>query len=168
MKLYNGDCLDVMPKIKSASVDLILCDLPYGTTKCPWDIVIPFEPLWAQYRRVAKPNAAIVLSASQPFTSRLVVSATDLFKYEWIWQKSHATGHLNAKKMPLKQHENVLVFYREQPIYNPQFTQPKHPAGGPRGGGSEVYRQFEGEQSREKSTVAFPRSIQPFNSCLSG
>lgn len=104
------------------SVDMILCDLPYGTTACKWDTVIPFEPLWAQYRRVAKRNAAIVLTASQPFTSALVMSAPDVFRYEWIWEKSIATQFLDAKRKPLKKHENVCVFYAAQPTYNPQFT----------------------------------------------
>lgn len=108
--LHNGDCLEVLPTLADGSVDLILCDLPYGTTACSWDAVIPFEPLWAQYRRIAKPNAAIVLTASQPFTSALVMSAIDLFKYEWIWEKSRATGHVHAKNKPMKKHENVLVF----------------------------------------------------------
>ena len=110
IQLFNGDCLDVMPTLTAASVDLILCDLPYGTTACSWDSVIPFDRLWAEYRRIAKPNAAIVLTASQPFTSALIMSAIDLFKYEWIWEKSRATGHIHAKNKPMKKHENVLVF----------------------------------------------------------
>lgn len=119
-EFWLGDCLDRMAEIPDGSVDMILCDLPYGTTQNKWDSVVPFEPLWANYWRVAKPNAAIVLTAAQPFTSALVMSQVDRFKYGWVWRKSRATGVLNAKKQPLRQHEDVTVFYRSQPIYNPQ------------------------------------------------
>jgi site-specific DNA-methyltransferase (adenine-specific) len=120
--LLFGDCLDLLPRLPAASVDLVLCDLPYGTTACAWDAVIPFDALWAQYRRIAKPNAAIVLTASQPFTSALGASNLAMLKYQWYWRKSRATGHLNAKKMPMKDVEDVLVFYRSPPTYNPQGT----------------------------------------------
>lgn len=121
-ELWLGDCLEVMKSIPDGSVDMILCDLPYGTTACKWDTVIPFEPLWAQYRRVAKRNAAIVLTASQPFTSALGASNLPELRYQWYWRKSRATGHLNAKKMPMKDVEDVLVFYRAPPTYAPQGT----------------------------------------------
>jgi DNA modification methylase len=121
--IYNEDCLLGMKRIPDGSVDMILCDLPYGTTRCKWDSVIPFEPLWEQYKRVAKKNAAIVLTASQPFTSALVVSNSQMFKYDWTWRKPKGTGHLNAKKQPLRDKEDVLVFYREQCTYNPQFSE---------------------------------------------
>ena len=120
--LYLGDCLEVMPVLPDASVDMILCDLPYGTTACKWDTVIPFEPLWAQYRRVAKRNAAIVLTASQPFTTALISSNLQDFKYCWVWDKVLPRGHLNAKRQPLRVFEEVAVFYRAQPTYNPQKT----------------------------------------------
>ena len=116
----QGDCLELMKGLPDASVDMILCDLPYGTTACKWDSVIPFEPLWEQYRRIAKPNAAIVLTASQPFTSALGASNLAWLKYQWYWRKSRATGHLNAKKMPMKDIEDILVFCERQPTYNPQ------------------------------------------------
>lgn len=103
------------------SVDMVLCDLPYGTTQNKWDQVIPFEPLWSHYWRVCKPNAAIVLTASQPFTSALVMSQVDRFKYDWCWRKPKGTGHLNAKKMPMRDKEDVLVFCRGSTIYNPQW-----------------------------------------------
>lgn len=122
VQLISGDCLDVMPRLPAASVDLILCDLPYGTTQNKWDSVIPLEALWAQYWRIAKPNAAIVLTAAQPFTSALVMSARESFRYDWTWRKPKGTGHLNAKKQPMRDKEDVCVFYREQPTYNPQFT----------------------------------------------
>lgn len=109
-KIYNEDCLKGMKKIPDGSVDMILCDLPYGTTACTWDEIIPFKPLWEQYERVIKDNGAIVLTASQPFTSALTMSNPDLFKYEWIWEKNRTVGFLNAKNAPLKKHESVLVF----------------------------------------------------------
>jgi site-specific DNA-methyltransferase (adenine-specific) len=111
-----------MKRIPDKSIDMILCDLPYGTTACKWDTIIPFEPLWEAYKRIIKDTGAIVLTASQPFTSKLVMSNLEMFKYEWIWEKYSITGHLNAKIMPLKKHENVLVFYQKQPTYNPQMT----------------------------------------------
>ncbi len=119
-KIYNEDCLEGMKRIPDKSVDMILCDLPYGTTRNKWDSIIPLEPLWEQYERVIKDNGAIVLTAQTPFDEVLGVSNLKLLKYEWIWQKSKPTGHLNAKKMPMKEHENVLVFYKKLPTYSPQ------------------------------------------------
>ena len=118
--IHCADCLTLMKGIPDKSIDMILCDLPYGTTACKWDTIIPFEPLWEQYKRVIKDNGAIVLTASQPFTSALVMSNPDWFKYDLIWDKELATGFLNANRMPLRSHEEVLVFYKSQPIYNPQ------------------------------------------------
>ena len=108
--LYKGDCLEVMKLIPDGSIDMILCDLPYGTTACKWDTVIPFEPLWEQYERIIKNNGAIVLTASQPFTSALVMSNLRMFKYEWIWFKNVPTGMAQARYQPMKYHENILVF----------------------------------------------------------
>ena len=108
--LYQGDCLEVMQAIDAASVDMILCDLPYGITACKWDIVIPFEPLWEQYKRIIKPHGAIVLTANQPFTSALVMSNPNMFRHVWVWDKIQHTGHLLAKIKPLRQHEDILVF----------------------------------------------------------
>jgi DNA modification methylase len=122
-KIYTGKCcLEVMREIESNSIDMILCDLPYGITKNKWDVIIPFEPLWNQYERIIKDNAAIVLFASFPFTGQLFESNKKLFRYSLIWKKSNATGFLNAKKMPLRAHEDILVFYKKLPIYNPQKT----------------------------------------------
>lgn len=109
-QLYEGDCLDVMEMLPDHSVDMILCDLPYGTTACKWDTVIPFEPLWANYKRLIKDRGAIVLTAAQPFTSQLVMSNPDWFKYEWIWEKNRPSGFAQAKNKPLQAHETVLVF----------------------------------------------------------
>jgi len=118
-KIICGDCLEVMKDIPDKSIDMILCDLPYGTTACKWDTIIPFEPLWEQYKRIIKDNGAIVLTASQPFTSKLVMSNVKMFKYEWIWIKNRGSNFALANKMPIKEHENVLVFYKNLPTYNP-------------------------------------------------
>ena len=123
--LMNADCLQAMCVIPDGSVDMILCDLPYGTTQNKWDSVIPFEPLWREYWRVLKPNGAVVLTAQPPFDKVLGSSQVKFLKYEWIWEKYQGTGHLNAKKQPMKCHENVLVFYREQCTYNPQVSEGK-------------------------------------------
>lgn len=120
--LLHGDCLELMAELPEASIDMILCDLPYGTTQNKWDSVIPLEPLWRHYWRIAKPNAAIVLTAQTPFDKVLGVSCLANLKYEWIWEKTEATGHLNSKKCPMKAHENILVFYKSIPTYNPQKT----------------------------------------------
>jgi site-specific DNA-methyltransferase (adenine-specific) len=120
MKLIFGDCLEKMKEIPSGSVDMVMCDLPYGTTQNKWDSVIPLEPLWKEYKRICK--GAVVLTASQPFTSALVTSNLPDFKYAWVWEKSAATGHLNAKRMPMKLHEDILVF--GEGLYNPQDLKP--------------------------------------------
>src|SRR3990167_6326126 len=117
--IIQGDCLEVMKEIDDKSIDMILCDLPYGTTACSWDTVIPFEPLWAQYKRIIKDNGAIVLTASQPFTSALVMSNVRMFKYEWIWDKKKPAGFQLAKVRPMIKHENILVFCNGSPKYYP-------------------------------------------------
>lgn len=122
--LYCGDCLDVMPvKIPSESIDMILCDLPYGTTQNKWDSVIPLDRLWAEYERVIKPNGAICLTSQGIFTAQLIMSNVRLFKYKLVWEKSKPTNFLNAKKQPLRKHEDICVFYKTQPTYNPQFSE---------------------------------------------
>ena len=120
-KIYNEDCLEGMKRIPDKSVDMILADLPYGTTRNKWDSIIPLDPLWEQYNRIIKDNGAIVLTAQTPFDKVLGCSNLKHLKYEWIWQKDAGTGFLNAKKMPLKDHENILVFYKKPPTYNPQM-----------------------------------------------
>lgn len=107
---YLGDCLELMKDIPDKSIDMILCDLPYGTTACKWDTIIPFEPLWEQYKRIIKDNRAIVLTASQPFTTDLINSAREIFKYELIWDKTVGCDFLNSKNKPMKSHENILIF----------------------------------------------------------
>ena len=121
-KVIQGDCLEVMKGIPNQSIDLILCDLPYGTTPCKWDVIIPFDLLWEQYKRIIKPNSAIVLTASQPFSSQLVTSNLEWFKYEWIWDKKIPSGMAYARYQPMRQHESVLVFGNGSVGYNPQMT----------------------------------------------
>lgn len=115
-----GDCLELMKDISDKSIDLILCDLPYGITCLEWDKPIPFKPLWVQYNRIIKDNGAILLFSAQPFTTDLINSNRKMFRYEIIWEKTQRMGFLNANKMPLKAHENILVFYKHLPTYNPQ------------------------------------------------
>ena len=122
-ELIHGDCMDRLYDIEEKSVDMILCDLPYGITACKWDSIIPFEPLWAHYKRIIKDNGAIVLFGAQPFTSALVMSNPKWFRYEWIYIKTSPSGFLNSRKMPLREHENILVFYKKLPTYNPQMQE---------------------------------------------
>ena len=161
--LMLGDCLERMKEIESGTVDMILCDLPYGTTCCSWDAVIPFEPLWAEYERVIKANGAIVLFGAHPFSAVLACSKLELFRYEWIWEKPSATGFLNADKQPLRAHENILVFYKSLPTYNPQKTFGHERKKSKRKNiGSAHY----GKQLNIKdydSTERYPRTVQVFS-----
>lgn len=126
--IFLGDCLEVMKELPDSSVDMVLCDLPYGTTACKWDEIIPFEPLWFQYHRVCKNS--FVLFAAQPFTSALVMSNVKEFKYSWVWDKVTARGHLVAAHRPMAGHEDVVVFYKEANVYNPQMTLKPFPERG--------------------------------------
>lgn len=164
--LIHGDCLEVMPKIEDKSINLILCDLPYQvTSRNYWDVIIPFDKLWKSYERIIKDNGAIVLTATQPFVSQLVMSNLKLFKYEWIWEKCTGTGFLNAKKQPLRNHEQVLVFYKSQPTYNPQFTEGK-PYKCKQGGHGTNYND-RGLETKEVITIndgkRYPLTVQKFN-----
>ena len=123
--LRKGDCLELMKDIPDKSIDMILCDLPYGTTACKWDIVIPFEPLWEQYNRIIKDNGAILLFGTEPFSSKLRLSNLKMYKYDWIWNKVKPSGHLNAKRLPLKQHEIISVFYKGKCNYYPAMVEQK-------------------------------------------
>jgi DNA modification methylase len=120
--IYNEDCLVGMLRIPDKSIDMVLCDLPYGTTQCKWDVVIAFDALWKQYERIIKANGVIVLTAAEPFTSVLITSNLKMFKYDLVWHKTHPKGHLNAKKAFMRAHENICVFYKKPPTYNPQKT----------------------------------------------
>ena len=147
-----------MPQIPDKSIDMILCDLPYGTTACKWDSIISFEFLWKQYNMIIKDNGAIVLTASQPFTSSLVMSNPKMFKYEWIWDKRMTTNFAMAKKQPLRNHENILVFYNSQCVYNYQLNNDNtlKPFGVIRGGPSDVC----GNLGDKKNTgVGYPKTI---------
>ncbi len=163
-RIYNMDCLEGMKLIDSKSIDMILCDLPYGTTQCKWDIIIPFDKLWEQYERIIKDNGAIVLFGSQPFTSALVMSNLKLFRYEWIWQKTLATNFMLVKKQPAKKHENILVFYKKQPTYNPQMEigkpykdKPRKRTVGIHGNAETIKKAINNEGTR------YPSSVQLFS-----
>ncbi len=163
MKLYNGDCLMQMLTIPDKSIDMVLCDLPYGTTNSNWDLIIPLDLLWVEFKRISKDNTAIVLFAQTPFDKTLGCSNLDWLKYEWIWEKSMATGHLNSAKMPMKAHENILVFYKNLPIYNPQKTDGKPYKG--MGGKSkeDIYGKFGTERKGSLDGTRFPRSVLRFD-----
>ena len=164
-KIHQGDCLEIMQLIDDKSIDMILCDLPYGTTNCKWDSIIDLSKLWVEYERIIKDNGVIVLTAQTPFDKVLGCSNLKLLKYEWIWEKTNATGHLNAKKMPMKAHENILVFYKNQPYYNPikttghkrKISTAEHKRNSKKG---EVYNNY--QNTNYDSTVRYPRSIQIF------
>ena len=159
--LIRGDCLIEMDKIADESVNMVLADLPFGTTNCAWDTIINLEKLWEQYNRIIKPKGAILLFAQTPFDKVLGASNLEQLRYEWIWEKTTSTGHLNAKKMPMKAHENILVFYDKLPIYNPQMTTghapvnsyTKHQSDG------EIYGKTRKGISGGGSTLRYPRSV---------
>lgn len=121
IQLFNGDCIELMKNIPDESVDMVLCDLPYGTTQCKWDSIIPFDKLWEAYNRIIKPNGVIALFADEPFSAILVVSNLKMYRYELIWEKEQGTDFLNANRKPLKRHEKIQIFYKAQPTYNKQL-----------------------------------------------
>jgi site-specific DNA-methyltransferase (adenine-specific) len=167
-KLILAECIEEMKKIKKESIDMILCDLPYGTTQCSWDSIIPFKDLWEQYERIIKLNGAIVLTASQPFTSNLVMSNPKLFRYSLVWEKSKSTGYLNSKKMPMRAHEDILVFYKKLPTYNPQMVQGTPYDKGTAHRPTQVYREQKGEiHVKNEDGLRFPRSVQYFKTAES-
>lgn len=164
IELIKGDCLEKMKDIPNKSIDMILCDLPYGTTRNKWDSVLSLDELWEQYNRIIKDNGAIVLFAQTPFDKVLGCSNLKMLRYEWIWEKTSATGHLNAKKMPMKAHENILVFYKKLPTYNPQKTTghtPVHSYTKHQDDGSNYGKTLIGI-SGGGSTERYPRSVQVF------
>ena len=166
--LRLGDCLEVMKTIEDGSVDAIICDLPYGTTACKWDSVIPFEPLWKQYKRIIKDNGAIVLFGSQPFTSVLVNSNIKMFKYEWIWEKDGGSNFATVKYMPMKEHENILVFGKGKIKYNEQRQERIGSRKGEKttttdsGRKDSVYGTQKGGKTFDVPKLRCPRSIQRF------
>lgn len=170
IKLMQGDCLERMKEIESGSVDMILTDPPYGTTACKWDSIIPLEPMWEQLKRIIKPNGAIVMTASQPFTSVLISSNIEMFKHEWVWIKNRGSNFANTVREPMKEHETVVVFAIKGWTYNKQMQ--------PRSGGGlerakykvshndserETYRKFEGRPAHQISDLRVPSSWQKFN-----
>lgn len=166
---YWADCFEAMAKLPDGSVDMVLCDLPYGTTQNKWDAVIPFEPLWREYWRVCKPNAAVVLTAAQPFTSALVMSQPDAFKYDWIWRKQIGRGHLNAKKMPLRDKEDICIFYRNQPAYNPQMVAGKPYSAKSKGSERKINTQISSNYNyheiggNDNNGLRYPKQVIEFN-----
>ena len=160
--LYHGDCLDILPTIPDGSVDMILCDLPYGTTDCKWDVLIPMAPLWENYRRIVKQNGAIVLTAQQPFATDLINAARKWFRYELVWEKAKALGFLNAKRMPLRAHENILVFYRRLPRYTPQFAEGKPYKNSASRAKTKVYGHAKGREATVNTGTRYPRSVLRF------
>ena len=169
IELIHGDCLEKMKDILDKSIDMILCDLPYGTTACKWDTIIPFEPLWGQYKRIIKDNGAIVLTSSQPFTSALVMSNVDWFRYELIWEKERPTNIMFMKKQIGKVHENILVFYKHQPTYNPLMTKRDNPTiavygKDKKGGDSKTHKNQRLRYSEGYNRfVKYPRSVIKIN-----
>lgn len=169
-EIYLGDCLELMPDlIDDKSIDMVLCDLPYGTTKAKWDSIIDLQSLWKEYKRIIKPNGVILLFAQTPFDKVLGVSNLKWLKYEWIWEKTQATGHLNAKKMPMKAHEQILVFYDKLPTYNPQKTTGHKPINSytkyiETQNNTELYGKMKKEIKGGGDTDRFPRSVLKYAS----
>ena len=170
--VYRGDCLEVMPTLEAGSIDMVMADVPYGTTACKWDAVIPFEPMWQNLRRLAKKNAAIVMTASQPFTSALVMSNPKMFKYCWVWQKEQAHTALNAKHQPLKVHEDIAVFSRGASThspkgsmtYFPQMTEGKPYRSNPKKNGKHSFHgSIDTDKASQNNGVRYPVSVQRFN-----
>ncbi|MDF7671133.1 site-specific DNA-methyltransferase [Orbaceae bacterium ESL0721] len=165
VNLLHGDCLNLMQEIPDKSIDMVLCDMPYGTTRCKWDSILDLDAVWLQLNRIVKENAAVALFGAEPFSSILRCSNLQNFKYDWIWDKIKGTGFLNAKKQPMRNHEIISVFYKKQPIYNPQktknhklkksFRTSKHQ--------TEIYGHMKNDYMYT-STERYPRSIQPFSS----
>jgi site-specific DNA-methyltransferase (adenine-specific) len=168
-EIILGDCFDFLPNIEDKSIDLICADLPYGTTKCKWDSILPLDKLWSEYKRIIKDNGCILLFAQTPFDKVLGASNLDWLKYEWIWEKTQATGFYNAKKMPMKAHENILVFYKKLPTYNPQKTNGHKPMNSYTKKAdvqnkTQVYGKVKSDVSGGGDTDRYPRSVQVFAS----
>ena len=164
VNIYKGDCLEILPTIDDSSVDMIMADLPYGTTACKWDSIIPLEPLWKELNRISKLNAAMVFNAAQPFTTILAVSNMSNFRYEWIWEKPQGTNPMNVKVMPLKSHENILVFYNKKPTYNPQmwYSTPYSGFSSEQSKIGEVYGSAKSKHRNNPEGSRYPKTILKF------
>ena len=164
--IKQGDCLELMKEIPDGAVDAIICDPPYGITNCAFDVRLPFEPMWEQFKRVTKRNAAICLFSQMPFGAELIMSNRKMFRYEWIWEKRVAVGFYNANKMPLRCHENILVFYQQLPAYNPQFSQGEVYKRNQKLIRQTVYQQTVYQQTERVPTKndgrRYPRDVQKF------
>lgn len=161
--IKQGDCLELMKMIPDKHIDMIFCDLPYGTTQNKWDSIIPLDKLWIEYKRIIKSNGAIALTSQTPFDKVLGCSNLEMLKYEWIWDKKLATGHLNANKAPMKKHENILIFYNKLPTYNPQFTEGEPYDKGFRVGDSSNYGSQIPVRNLNESGRRYPTSIIVFS-----
>lgn len=168
IEIYNEDALDYLPKIIDNSINLIYCDLPYGTTQCKWDEIIPFKEMWNECERIIKPNGAIIFHAQQPFTSALIMSNPKLFKYTWVWEKSKATGFLNSKIRPLVAHEDIIIFAKKKPPYYPQMTEGTIYNKGIRKKqtNNDVYGSFDQVEIKSDGK-RYPRSVQYFKTAES-
>lgn len=164
MNLLLGDCLELLKTLPDNSVDMVLADLPYGTTACSWDSILPLDTLWEQYNRICKENSAMVFTASQPFTTILATSNIENFKYEWIWEKPQGTNPMNAKIMPLKSHENILVFYRKKPTYNPQmwYSTPYSGFSSSESKIGEVYGKADSKHRNNPEGSRYPKTVLKF------
>lgn len=162
--LMQGDCLERMKEIADGSVDAVICDPPYGTTACKWDSVIPLDKMWEQLKRIIKPNGAIVMTASQPFTTVLISSNIGKFRYTWVWDKRYPSNYPQAKRQPMKRHEDVVVFGIESPVYYPQMIEMDVPIKKGKNGGAEVFNKgLEREDYKGKVyTHKYPESVQLF------
>lgn len=163
--IKQGNCLELMAELPDASIDMILCDLPYGITRNKWDSVIPLEPLWSEYKRIAKLNAAIVLFADGMFEANLMLSNPQMWRYNLVWDKVLTSGFLNANRMPLRSHEEICVFYQKQPTYNPQKTlgQKNHSKGRPKENANENYGEYDFVDNADKlGNMKHPKSILTF------
>lgn len=172
VQIFCGDCLDVMREMEPQSIDAIITDLPYGNTQNGWDEIIPLQPMWEQVGRVLRNGGVFVTTATQPFASHLIISNLDWFKWEDIWRKSHATGHLNCKVMPLRQHENILVFGDGRVAYNPQIKRkpPKDIRPSRRSGkGTDCYGKYDNDpETTIPLDMSYPRSVVEFNTANHG
>ncbi len=170
MKLYNGDCLEVMKQIPDGSVDMILTDPPYGTTSCKWDSVIPLSPMWEQLKRITKKNGAIVMTASQPFTTTLISSNMKMFKYCWVYHKTLGTNPMLTKKQPFRKHEDIAVFYQAQPTYNPQMEVGKPYTDRARESGLDANNKGMRGQKKAINNIGtrYPSSVQKFSNGNNG